>query len=68
LHHACESSINNVSTKEITMTQLRDALIVSILLVVVTHLVWSAVYPHAYGEWLKKIDDGRYEFLDQEGI
>lgn len=50
------------------MTQLRDALIVSILLVVVTHLVWSAVYPHAYGEWLKKIDDGRYEFLDQEGI
>lgn len=50
------------------MTQLRDALIVSILLVVVTHLVWSAVYPNAYGKWLQKIDDGRYEFLDQEGI
>jgi hypothetical protein len=50
------------------MTQLRDTLIVSLLVLLFAHVLVAMCFPTPYGRWLQAIDNGRYEFLDVGGI
>jgi hypothetical protein len=67
LHHARESSIYNTPTKEMTMTQLRDTLIVSLLVLLFAHVLVAMCFPTPYGRWLQAIDNGRYEYINGTG-
>jgi len=64
LHTGCESAINNTTTKEITLTKLRDTLITSLLLLAFVHVLTAMCFPTAYGSWLQAIDEGRYEYIN----
>jgi hypothetical protein len=49
------------------MTQLRDTLIVSLLVLLFIHVLVAMCFPTPYGRWLQKIDDGRYEYMNGTG-
>ena len=45
------------------MTKFRDTLITLLLLLAFIHSLAAMCFPTAYGSWLQKIDNGRYEFI-----
>jgi len=67
LHYACKSLIYNTTTKEITLTKLRDTLITSLLLLAFAHVLVAMCFPTTYGRWLQDIDTGRYEYMNGTG-
>ncbi len=43
---------------------LRDALAALLLALIIGAMLAAAFVPNAFGKWLQKIDDARYEYLD----
>lgn len=47
------------------MKLFKDSLITALLLLAFVHLCVAMIFPTPYGKWLKAIDDGRYEFMEE---
>lgn len=45
------------------MNFVNQVLLTAILFLVCVHVISAMFFPTAYGLWLKKIDDARYEYM-----
>lgn len=46
------------------LQMIRELLVIAIFSAVFAAMMVAAFAPYAFGKWLQKIDNGRYEYLD----